>query len=169
MEKIFYADKSAYPVSEDGVKKILADYDGVQVPVILRNEHGKPYLENGPAFSVTHSKDRLYIAFSSETVGIDAEALSRNPFYTTIAAKFPEEEQAEILSAQDFLTHWVVKESAVKYMGSSLAQDLNHLAYIRGKLYYKGEIFPAKVRVFIHDGYVVSVCGNGELNEFTLL
>ncbi len=169
MEKIFYADKSAYPVSEDGVKKILSTYYGIQAPVILRGEHGKPYLENGPAFSVTHSKDRLYIAFSSKTVGIDAEALSRNPFYETIAAKFPEEERAEILSAQDFLQHWVVKESAVKYMGSSLAQDLNNLAYIHGTLYYKGKVFPAKLRVFIHDGYVVSVCGDGELDEFTVL
>ncbi len=166
MEKIFYAEKSAYPHSEVAVKKILANYYGLQDPVILRSEHGKPYLENGPYFSVTHTKERLYIAFSSKPLGLDAESLSRNPYYQTVILNFPPEEQAEITSPEEFLKHWVVKESAVKYLGSSLAHDLKHFAYIGGKLLYKGEPFSASIQLLVHEGYILSVCGGNEEYEF---
>ena len=169
MEKIFYADKSAYPNSEVGVKKILAEYYGLHEPVILRGEHGKPYLKDGPHFSVTHTKERLYIAFSSKPLGLDAESLSRNPFYQTVILNFPPEEQAEIISPEAFLKHWVVKESAVKYLGSSLAHDLKNFAYIGGKLLYKGEPFPADIQLLTHEGYILSVCGGDKIYEFVPL
>ena len=169
MEKIFYADKSAYPNSEVGVKKILAEHYGLRSPVILRGEHGKPYLENGPYFSITHTKERLYIAFSSKQIGLDAEALSRNPYYQTVILNFPPEEQAEITSPEEFLKHWVVKESAVKYLGSSLMHGLTHFAYIGGKLLYKGEPFPASIQLLTHEGYILSVCGGGGEYEFVPL
>jgi len=109
MEKIFYADKSAY-TTEAALKKILSDYYKIDNSEILRTENGKPYINGGPYFSVTHTKNRLYIAFSNEEIGLDAESLLRAPYYETIVQKFSKDEQAEIRSTEDFLKHWVVKE-----------------------------------------------------------
>ena len=78
MEKIFYADKSAF-ATDAALKKILMEYYGKSAPEILRTENGKPYVENGPFFSVTHTNNRLYIVFSEEEIGLDAESITRAP------------------------------------------------------------------------------------------
>ena len=116
MEKIFYADKSDF-TTETALKQIFSVCYGRNSVEILRTEHGKPYVDGGPYFSVTHTKNRLYIVFSSQEIGLDAESLARKPRYGTIMKKFSPAEQAEIDCAETFLKHWVVKESAVKYLG----------------------------------------------------
>ena len=158
MEKIFYTDLAKY-TTEQAVQKILATYYGKPNATVLRTKHGKPYVENGPFFSVTHTKDKLYIIVSDCPIGIDAESLSREPRYVATLQKFTTEEQAEIHSAKDFLRHWTAKESAVKYMGSTLAQDLKHLIYHNQQLTYKGEVFPAKLSFLTHEEHLLCVCG----------
>jgi phosphopantetheinyl transferase len=159
MGKIFYADKSAF-TTEAALKQILSAYYGMVDATILRTEHGKPYVVNGPHFSVTHTKNRLYIAFSAEEIGLDAESALRAPYYETIVKKFPTEEADEIDCAEAFLTHWVVKESAVKYMGGTLALDLYKLAYINGCISYDGAPMSAKITLLRHEEFILSICGN---------
>ncbi len=158
MEKIFYADTTKYS-SELALRKILSSHYGIANASILRTEHGKPYVENGPAFSVTHTRNRMYIIVDKDTIGIDSESISRLPFYDTIVKKFAEIEQAEITSAEEFLKHWVVKESAVKYLGSTLALDLKNFTYVNGKLTYKDEAFPATLSLLTHEDYLICICG----------
>ncbi len=143
------------------MKKIFSAYYGKQDAMILREKSGKPYVEGGPFFSVTHTQDRLYIAFSDEEIGLDAEHLSREPHYEAILKKFSPQERAEIHSAKEFLQHWVVKESAVKYLGGTLAVDLNRLCYVNDRLTYNQKNFPAKITLLQHEGFILSVCGNG--------
>ena len=131
----------------------------------MRSKNGKPYVENGPCFSVTHTKNRLYIAFSEEEIGLDAEDLSRVSNYAHIVKKFSPAEQAEITSAKDFLTHWVVKESAVKYMGGTLAVDLKYLDYANACLTYHQQVFPAKITLLQHESFILSVCGNEDFQD----
>lgn len=164
MEKIFYADKSAY-TTEAALKKILSDYYKIDNFEILRTENGKPYINGGPYFSVTHTKNRLYIAFSNEEIGLDAESLLRAPYYETIVQKFSKDEQAEIRSTEDFLKHWVVKESAVKYLGGTLALDLYKLHYAKGVLTYNDNPLSVKINLLPHGEFILSVCGNGNFNE----
>ncbi|MBO5736387.1 MAG: 4'-phosphopantetheinyl transferase superfamily protein [Clostridia bacterium] len=159
MGKIFYADKSAF-TTEATLKKIFSTYCGKCDVSVLRTKNGKPYVEDGPYFSVTHSNDRLYIAFSDKEIGLDAENLSRTPHYPPIVKKFPPDEQAEITCTTDFLKHWVVKESAVKYLGGTLANDLKHLQYANGYLTHNEQPFPAKITLLQHKGYILSVCCN---------
>ena len=158
MEKIFYADKTEYS-SVLALKKILSEYYGIENATILRTEHGKPYMENGPYFSVTHTKNRMYIIVAEQPIGIDSESRSRLPFYETIVNKFSEDEQREIQSPQEFLKHWVAKESAIKFLGSTLALDLKNFTYVDGKLTYKNEVFLAQLSFLTHEDYLLCICG----------
>ena len=164
MEKIFYVDKSTY-TTDVALKKILSSVYGVPDAVILRTENGKPFVVGGPYFSVTHTKNRLYIAFSEEEIGLDAESLSRSPYYETIVKKFAPEEQKEILCTEDFLKHWVVKESAVKYLGGTLALDLHKLKYADSILTYNDKTLPVQLNLLKHEDFILSVCGNGHFNS----
>ena len=39
------------------------------------NEHGKPYWENGPYFSISHCKQGIAVAVDDQPIGIDIEAI----------------------------------------------------------------------------------------------
>ena len=157
-------DKSAFS-TEEALKAILSKFYELPNAVILRTKHGKPYVENGPFFSVSHTEKTLFIAFSSAQVGLDAELLSREIHYASILKKFPIEERGEITSTQDFLKHWAVKESAVKYLGGTLAQDLQKLAFIQNRLTYNGKELPVKLTFLELEGHILSVCGEEDFSN----
>lgn len=164
MEKIFYADNSAF-TSEEALKKIFSEYYGMDNVAILRTKNGKPYAENAPFFSVSHTKDRLYIAFSDTEIGLDVEHLSRPARYESVVKKFHPIEQAEIACKEDFLRHWVVKESAIKFLGVTIARHLLKLCYANGTLTYGGAAFPTGVKLLQHEGFILSVCGDGDFEN----
>ena len=157
MEKIFYADKTAYD-TESAIKKVLSDFYGFSNAKILKTENGKPYVLNAPHFSVTHTDFRLYLVFDDTPIGIDAEPLSRQTDFQKISKKFPLSEQLEIIDQASFLQHWTVKESAVKYLGSTLAKELKQLSFVNGKLLKNELPFPAKITLLIHEEHLISVC-----------
>ena len=169
MEKIFYTDKSAYPDSQTAVKCVLSEYFNLKTVTFTRNEHGKPYLTNGREiplfFSVSHTENRLFIAFSDENVGIDAENLARQTDYLPIIKRFPPEERKEILSSRDFLRHWVAKESAIKWLGGSLAHDLHKLRFVENCLFY-GEIqIPASLAFHSFEDYILAICSERDFTN----
>ncbi len=160
MEKIFYAHISTFPSSEEAVIHILRHHFGVHTPKISRTENGKPYLDASHRlfFSISHTKSQLFIAFSDENVGIDAEEDTR-PFPSKpLLSKFSIEERSEIQTAHDFLRHWTVKESAVKWLDGTLAHDLKKLSYYKEKLYYSGVKLPIHITTKQIEGHVLSVC-----------
>lgn len=159
MEKIFYTDNTTLS-TEAALKKIFLEYYETDDAEILRTKNGKPYVKGGLYFSVTHTRNRLYIIFSDHEIGLDAESLLRKPRYTSIVKKFRPAEQLEIGCSEDFLKHWIVKESAVKYMGSTLAADLSKLQYANETLTYQDKEFPAKITLLRHEEFILSVCGN---------
>lgn len=164
MGKIFYVDKSAFS-TEEALKAILSKVYGIPNAVILRTKNGKPYVENGPFFSVSHTEKTLFIAFSSAQIGLDAELLSREINYASILKKFPSEECEEIACTQDFLKHWVVKESAVKYLGGTLARGLQSLSFFQNNLTYKGKELPVKLTFFELEGHILSVCSEEDFSN----
>lgn len=164
MEKIFFADKSAF-TTEAALKKIFSAYFWKDHVEILRTKNGKPYVQNAPFFSVTHTQNRLYIAFSNAEVGLDAENLTRTPRYESIVKKFHPMEQAEIANTNDFLRHWVAKESAVKYLGGTIAHDLHKLCFAKGVLTYESKVFPAKITFLQHEDFLLAVCGNRDFEN----
>ncbi len=168
MGKIFYTENSLYD-SDSFIKKILAEFYGLENAVILRTENGKPYVENGPFFSVSHTANKLFVVLSSMNVGLDAELLSRKVNYTAIIKKFPFSEREEITCEKDFLYHWVAKESAVKYLGSTLARDLQNLTFQNGKLFYKTIELPVKLSFLILEDFLLAVCSENEPKDLPLI
>ena len=170
MEKIYYADKSAYPTSDVAVLEILKKDFGLENEKIFRGDNGKPYLADTPLFfSVSHTQDKLFIAFSNENVGIDAETEDRKTEYRSIIKRFTATERKNILSTEDFLKTWTAKESAVKWLGGTLAHDLYKLEFLGDKMKY-GEIeLPAKFTLLQIDGCLVTVCGERDFSQAEII
>lgn len=166
MEKIFYADRSAYPTTDEAVRTVLAHHFGVENAEIVRNENGKPYLKDGKSlfFSVSHTNTKIFIAVSDENVGLDAERAERETAYHAIVKKFSPSERKEIVCTQDFLRHFTAKEAAVKWLGGTLAHDLYKLSYINGVLTY-GEAALPPVSFPFFEGYILAVCGERDFSN----
>ncbi len=82
----------------------------------LYNEHGKPYIEGGPFFSISHCKEAIAVALDDQPIGIDIEAI-RNVDQDLILRTMNEEEQKQIHSNRDFTRLWTQKEAIVKAQG----------------------------------------------------
>lgn len=93
-----------------------------------------PRLEPGWGFvSISHSGEQLLLAWSPWAVGVDLERRDRVLQADLLAERFFPAQETEALlalSAEErrlaVLRSWVRKEAAIKWMGSSIAQDLRH-------------------------------------------
>lgn len=85
----------------------------------LYNEHGKPYIEGGPFFSISHCKEAIAVAMDDQPVGIDVEAI-RNVEQDLILRTMNKEEQQQIHSNRDFTRLWTQKEAILKMEGTGI-------------------------------------------------
>lgn len=85
----------------------------------LYNEHGKPYIEGGPFFSISHCKEAIAVAIDDQPVGIDVEAI-HNVEQDLILRTMNEEEQQQIHSNRDFTRLWTQKEAILKMEGTGI-------------------------------------------------
>ncbi len=99
------------------------------------NEHGKPYIEKGPFFSISHCKESIAVAVDEQPVGVDIEGL-RHADDELIRRTMNEEEQAEIVAAEDrdraFTRFWTQKEAIVKCLGTGI-ESFEQLQGIRNQ------------------------------------
>ena len=168
MEKIFFVEQPTQISSLAVVEGILAEHFGIANAKINRTTNGKPYIEN-PAtplfFSVTHTKKLLFVAFSDKNIGMDAELLNREVNYQTILRRFPEEEREEITTTQAFLCRWTIKESAIKWLGGTIAHDLEKLSYLNGILKYEQADFPARITNRLFEEHILSICSERDFSN----
>ncbi len=171
MEKIFYTDRRLVSSSAEKVQEILAAHFGVEKGLIARTESGKPYLEGNSSlfFSVSHTEEKWLVAFSNQNVGLDAELLNREFNLPLLLKRFSPAEQAEMQNPRDFLLHWTVKESAVKWLGDTLSHSLRKLTYTKGELRYEGLQLPVKITNIEWEGHILSVCGEGDFSSAEIL
>ncbi len=98
-------------------------------PIFLYNEHGKPYLENGPYFSISHCKHAIAVAVSEIPIGIDIEHI-RTAKSDLVAYTMNEEEQNEIWAAESpdiaFTRLWTQKEAVLKMQGTGIISDIKN-------------------------------------------
>ena len=98
-------------------------------PIFLYNEHGKPYLENGPYFSISHCKHAIAVAVSEIPIGIDIEHI-RTAKPNLVAHTMNEEEQAYIWAAESpdiaFTCLWTQKEAVLKMQGTGIINDIKN-------------------------------------------
>lgn len=97
------------------------------------NEHGKPYWENGPYFSISHCKQGIAVAIDDQPIGIDIEGI-RHADADLIARTMNEEERLRIkeLGIREFTRLWTRKEAVVKAQGVGI-QSFEQLQHIISK------------------------------------
>lgn len=154
------------------MQTVLSERFGIGDARIVRSENGKPFWENGSLFfSVSHTKAMYFAAVSEENIGIDAEPADRNPRYGALLSRFPYAEREEIKDEKDFLRHWTARESAVKWMGGTLADAFSRLSYMGGELFYRTLKLPVRIDHFTREGHIIALCrekGSGETQFFRI-
>lgn len=87
------------------------------------DKYGKPYVVNGPYFSISHCKEGIAVAIDDQPIGIDIEAI-RHADEDLIERTMNEKEQLQITnhqlpieSACAFTRLWTQKEAIVKAQG----------------------------------------------------
>ena len=97
---------------------------------IIPDENGKPYLvANDPIhFSITHSSQRVAVAFSHNRVGIDLEQ-AREVDASALASRFFSPKEAEWIAQSEesylFFKLWSCREAAIKGDGRGLSKLLS--------------------------------------------
>ena len=92
-------------------------------------ENGKPYLEGGREFNISHSGDLVVCAVGENSVGVDTERISRMKasVFNRIASPL-EKECAAALQGGELLeyycTVWIKKESLLKLSGEGIRKEL---------------------------------------------
>ena len=113
-----------------------------------KNEYGKWECDK-LHFSLSHTQDAVAVALSDKPVGVDIESLEN--FNKRDTEKLAKKILCSGESAADdlqLLKLWTQKESIYKYLGNG--------AFVPNKICAKEH----PVRTFLHDGYIVSVCGD---------
>ena len=89
----------------------------------LYNQHGKPYIEGGPFFSISHCKEAIAVALDDQPIGIDVESIRRfDPELVTRTMN--DSEQALIAASahpeRAFIRLWTQKEAVLKMEGTGI-------------------------------------------------
>lgn len=126
-------DRTRFVLCRGLLRRVLAETLQCN-PQALRfnvNGNGKPFLaDGGPAFNVSHSRDRLLIAVTDgRAVGVDIEFRRAGMKIDAIAARwFSPAERAACRAAADpirlFFDIWAQKEAYVKALGKGIFFDL---------------------------------------------
>ena len=99
-------------------------------PIFLYNDHGAPYIEGGPHFSISHCKTGIAVAVSENPIGVDIEAI--RTFSPDLMRKtMNQAEQQRITSSLtpevEFIRLWTQKEALLKLQGTGIISDLHHV------------------------------------------
>ncbi len=123
----------------------------------LYNEHGKPYIENGPYFSISHCKQGIAVAIDDQPIGIDIEGI-RHADEDLIERTMNERERLAIreLGMREFTRLWTQKEAIVKAQGVGIV-SFEQLQGIR----IQDSGF--RIQTFEKENYIYSIA-NGKLH-----
>lgn len=120
-----------YPISNSPLGRPIAALPRpINTPSFLYNEHGAPYLEDGPYFSISHCKQGIAVVVSDQPVGIDIEGM-RKVDDGLVRKTMNTQEQAQIAAAanpeQEFIRLWTRKEAYVKMQGTGIISDMHQI------------------------------------------
>ena len=100
------------------------------LPNFLYNEHGTPYLDHGPYFSISHCREGIAVAVGDSPIGIDIEGI-RDVDVSLIRKTMNDQESRLILSSRDpkkeFIRYWTRKEAFVKMQGTGIISDMHSI------------------------------------------
>lgn len=131
------ADQVRSTATRAALRRILAEKVAV-LPNQLHfatNHHGKPYLHGGAGieFNVSHAGQFALIAISTNgQVGVDIEDCNRRVDISVLTEYVFTvlERQSELMTNEDFIKRWVVKESVLKALGVGISEYLHAISIL---------------------------------------
>jgi 4'-phosphopantetheinyl transferase len=123
---------------------------------------GKPFLDGGPHFSLSHSGDWAVIAVCEAPVGFDIEFCATGRDIAGIARRaFHPSERGAALDDSGFYRIWTAKESYLKMRGSGLAGMQDFCVKFEGCIGAVDGCPDIAIRSFGHiPGYAAAVCSS---------
>lgn len=129
------------------------------------NQYGKPYLPEGPFFSISHCKEAIAVAIGDLPIGIDIEGI-RHADMGLIERTMSTAEQAQIAEAtsadRTFTRLWTQKEAVLKCQGTGIegVEQLQNVLSDKQPLLQSGNL-----QTIENDNYIYSIA-YGELFGF---
>ena len=132
------------------------------------NQWGKPFLENGPIFNISHSGNVVICAISKDIqLGIDVEKVDSKIDLTDFNDHMSKEQWAVIHEStnphQTFFSYWVIKESVIKAEGRGLSIPLTDIHIKNSIVDLYGTKWHVKT-MQLFEGYACSLAYNGKEN-----
>ncbi|MBQ6724813.1 MAG: 4'-phosphopantetheinyl transferase superfamily protein [Paludibacteraceae bacterium] len=155
-----YCCLKSWLMLEEGMKTF-----NFQLSTFNYEKNGKPYVENGPYFSISHCKTAIAVAIDDRPIGIDIESI-RHADDELIARTMNEEEKSQITnhksqieSARAFTRLWTQKEAIVKLEGTGI-ESFEQLRSIRT------QNTEYRIQTFENENYIYSIA-YGKLHCFS--
>lgn len=128
------------------LKRVLSLDDDT---VMKFGEHGKPFLEHGPYFSISHSRQFSMLAVSESNIGVDIEM--HMDLNERVAKRcFTDEEFLFAkMSTENFLRIWTAKEAVLKFLGTGFSYSPKNFSVF--PLDKEHEINGEKIKFFCSD------------------
>lgn len=155
LERRRFPDRARGALAEAAVRTELSRAWGVPAGriALARGEHGKPYCPEhpSPAFNISHSGALAVCGFDAQALGVDVEQTDRRSAERIAARCFTARENAQIAASPSprraFYRLWTAKESAVKWLGTGLA-DLRDVEIDGDTPRLRGKALPCRIRSF---------------------
>lgn len=128
ISKIYNSEKSKNNKIQHKVGRLFLKYlleKNYNLKSEIKEENGKPYLENNPIFfNISHSNNLVGIVFDKDNIGIDVEYNNKNRNYKLILKHYKIE--SNNISQKEFYQMWTVYEAEYK---SGIKKNLKSFEY----------------------------------------
>jgi phosphopantetheine--protein transferase-like protein len=117
---------------------------GCDINAIQYTSSGKPFIKDGPQFSVAHDANWVLVAFSDHEVGIDIQAIEPRRT-STLIERFHPEERSHIQSLHEteqlkaFYRIWTRKEAFLKACGKGMTIELYTFSVLPNSITFHGK------------------------------
>ena len=147
---------------EKAIKELKFN-DTISLYDINYNEYGKPFLPTNFDFSISYTKDCVFLCTSERgKIGIDAEIWIEKDIKPFVEY-FSKKEWKIICSnnqpSKCFFEFWTRKEAFVKAVGMGVFVDLSTIEVIENSIKYNGEKWKIETK-FIEEKYILSTVIN---------
>lgn len=135
---------------------------------IEKNECGKPFFSklSNYSFNISHSKDWIVVAISSDEIGIDVEYNEEFDYCEVVEAFFSEKEKKLFFDAMNheqakvFYQLWTLKESYIKAIGQGMMMKLDSfdIELLEKPITTSGNTEFEMAELALDNDYTLSVC-----------
>ena len=132
--------------------RLALDLLSTKSRLVRYNEHGKPFFEDGPFFSISHCKEAIAVVVAEEPVGIDVESI-RKADESLIERVMNKQEREQLDGVEGiekdrlFTRLWTQKEAVVKALGTGL-QSFEQIQGILEKGAWRVESFEKEKYIY---------------------